>query len=87
MTTNNYKKHIMKLSNSNPTGIIVSSILMVIGAGAIIGFFSKKSNQKKASQASKYLIKKMKEEGKTLKNKAKNRLESSKEVLDGVSQG
>lgn len=77
----------MKLSNSNPTGIIVSSILMVIGAGAIIGFFSKKSNQKKASQASNYLIKKMKEEGKMLKNKAKNRIESSREAMENVSHG
>ncbi|WP_113921972.1 hypothetical protein [Cognataquiflexum aquatile] len=75
----------MKISKSNPTGLIVSSVLMVIGAGAIIGFFTKKSNQKKASQASKFFMKKLKEEGKSLKNKAKDRLESSRKVLDNVS--
>lgn len=74
----------MKISNSNPTGLIVSSVLMVIGAGTIIGFFAKKSNQKKASQASKFFMKKLKEEGKSLKNKAKDRLESSRKVLDNM---
>lgn len=74
----------MKLSNSNPTGLIVSSILMVIGAGAIIGFFSKKRNQKKASQASKFFMKKLKEEGKSLKNQAKDKLGSSRKVLDNM---
>jgi hypothetical protein len=74
----------MKISNSNPTGLIVSSVLMVIGAGAIIGFFAKKSNQKKASQASKFFMKKLKEEGKSLKNKAKDKLGSSRKVLDNM---
>ena len=77
----------MKYSNSNPTGWIFSSVLMVIGAGAIINYFAKKTNQKKVNEAGKYLFKKLKEEGRTLKNKAKNKIDSSKLVLEDISNG
>ena len=77
----------MKYSNSNPTGWIFSSVLMVIGAGTIISYFAKKTNQKKVNEAGKYLFKKLKEEGRTLKNKAKNKIDSSKLVLEDMSNG
>ncbi|MCR9015852.1 hypothetical protein [Aquiflexum gelatinilyticum] len=79
----------MKISDSNPTGLIVSSVLMVIGAGAIIGFFFKKNrnniSKKKVKQTGEYLAKKLKKEGRILKDKVKSRIDASKTALEEVS--
>lgn len=79
----------MKISDSNPTGLIVSSVLMVIGAGAIIGFFFQKNrnniSKKKVKQTGEYLAKKLKKEGRILKDKVKSRMDASKTALEEVS--
>ncbi|MCH6201815.1 hypothetical protein MMU07_19705 [Aquiflexum sp. LQ15W] len=79
----------MKISDSNPTGLVVSSLLMVIGAGAIIGFFFQKNrnniSKKKVKQTGEYLAKKLKKEGRILKDKVKSRLNASKTALEEVS--
>lgn len=79
----------MKISDSNPTGLIVSSVLMVIGAGAIIGFFFKKNknsiSKKKVKQTGEYIAKKLKKEGRILKDKVKGRMNDSKAALEEVS--
>jgi hypothetical protein len=79
----------MKISNSNPTGIIVSSILMIIGAGAILGFFFNKKNgiitKKEAKQTGKYIAQQFNNKGKKLKNKVKDQVDASKSVLKEVT--
>jgi hypothetical protein len=76
----------MKISDSNPTGLIVSSILMVIGAGAIIGFFFQKNrnniSKNKVKKTGEYLAKKLKKEGRILKDKVKSRMNASKTALE-----
>jgi hypothetical protein len=79
----------MKISDSNPTGLIVSSVLMVIGAGVIIGFFFKKNrnniSKKKVKQTGEYLAKKLKKEGRILNEKVKSRIDASKTALEEAS--
>jgi folate-dependent tRNA-U54 methylase TrmFO/GidA len=77
----------MKFSNSNQSRSIVGSVLMIIGAGAIISFFSKKSNQEKATQAINDFLNMLKEEGNSLKDKAKDKRDASKRALEDFSNG
>jgi folate-dependent tRNA-U54 methylase TrmFO/GidA len=76
----------MKFSNSNQSRSIVGSLLIVIGAGAIINFFSKKSNQEKASQAINRFMDMLKDEGNSLKDKAKDKRDASRRALEDVSK-
>jgi len=79
----------MKISDSNPTRWVVSSLLMVVGVGAIIGFFFQKNktsiSKKKVKQTGEYLAKKLKKEGMILKDKVKSRLNASKTALEEAS--
>lgn len=76
----------MKFSNSNQSRSIVGSLLMVIGAGAIINFLSKKSNQEKASQAINRFMDMLKDEGNSLKDKAKDKRDASRRALEDISK-
>jgi hypothetical protein len=79
----------MKISNMNPGVLIISSILTVIGTGALIGFFFRKSKNGERMHESrkleKELLKKLKHQGKHLKSKVKDRIDSSRTALEDLS--
>lgn len=84
-------KNNLKKVKSNKTGRVIGTILMVIGAGAVIGFFSSKRNrtksQEKAKELGNYLLAKVEDEKYILTNKAKDLISKTREVgkdIDGL---
>lgn len=79
----------MKISNINPGVLAISSILTAIGTGAVLGFLFQKNRHKisihEARRLEKGLFKKLKEQGKDLKNKVKGKIDSSKAALEDLS--
>ena len=65
----------MKTKSSKTTGRVIGSVLMVIGAGALVGFFSSQKNRSKSKEKAlgfgNFILGKMKSEKKILSNKAK----------------
>jgi hypothetical protein len=78
----------MKTKSSKTTGRIIGSVLMVIGAGALVGFFSSQKNrsksQEKALEFGNYILGKVKSEKKILSNKAKELIRKTKGAGDEI---
>lgn len=72
----------MKTNKSSKTGKVIGTILMVIGAGAVISFFSSQKNrsksQEKALELGNYLLEKVKDEKNMLSNKSKKLMSKTK---------
>jgi uncharacterized protein HemX len=84
-------KNNMKKMKSNKTGKVLGTILMVIGAGAFVGFFSSQKNrsktQEKALELGNYVLGKVDAEKNTLISKAKELIRKTKSVeqdIDGL---
>ena len=74
----------MKEGKSNKTGKVIGTILMVIGAGSIIGFFSSQRNRinsrKKALEIGNYLLGKVQHEKKEIGKKTRELISKTKDV-------
>jgi len=81
----------MKTKSSKTTGRVIGSVLMVIGAGALVGFFSSQKNRSKSKEKAlefgNFILGKMKSEKKILSNKAKELIRKTKgagEEIDAI---
>ncbi|WP_373494048.1 hypothetical protein [Aquiflexum sp.] len=78
----------MKAEKSNKTGKVIKTILMLIGAGAVVGFFSSQRNraktQEKAQEFGNYLLEKVKDEKDMISNKTKELIRKTKAAGEDV---
>jgi uncharacterized protein HemX len=81
----------MKTKSSKTTGRVIGSVLMVIGAGALVGFFSSKKNRSKSQEKllefGNFILGKVNSESKILNNKAKElvqKIKNNGENIDGL---
>lgn len=80
----------MKLEKSNKTSKVIKTILMLIGAGAVVGFFSSQRNrtktQEKALEFGDYLLEKVKDEKDMLSSKTKELIRKTKDAGQDVDK-